>query len=177
MSDLFDQVTSSQDIFAKLLGKIPGFSGYIERQNRRAADKLLRDTVANRFEEIWRRISTVQRELVSQGAIEFVDDMESAAIKYRQFIDRVHNASYGYSGLFDSVKINEAELAKIYQYDLTLLTLADDANHAIDTVEASIGSDGLAAAIRNLTSLAAKAVDAFNHRSEVVLNVQDQPSQ
>ncbi len=49
MSDLFDQVTSSQDIVTKLLAKIPGFKGYIERQNRRAADKLLRDTVANRI--------------------------------------------------------------------------------------------------------------------------------
>ncbi len=177
MSDLFDQVTSSQDVLTKLLAKIPGFNGYIERQNRRAADKLLRDTVAGKFEEIWRRISTIQSDLVSQGALEFVDDMESAAIKYRQFIDRVKNASYGYSGLFDAVKINEAELTKIYQYDLALLTLVDEANRAVDTVEASIGTEGLPAAIRNLKSLATKAVDAFNQRSEVVLAQQDQPSQ
>ncbi len=177
MSDLFDQVTSSQDVLTKLLAKIPGFNGYIERQNRRAADKLLRDTVASKFEEVWRRISTIQSDLVSQGALEFVDDMESAAIKYRQFIDRVKNAAYGYSGLFDAVKINEAELTKIYQYDLALLTLVDEANRAVDTVEASIGTDGLPAAIRNLKSMATRAVDAFNHRSEVVLAQQDQPSQ
>jgi hypothetical protein len=177
MSDLFDQVTSSQDILTKLLAKIPGFSGYIERQNRRAADKLLRDTVANRFEEIWRRISTVQADLVSQGGLEYVDDLESAAIKYRQFIDRIKNASYGYSGVFDAVKINEAELAKIYQYDLAMFTLAEEANRAVDTVETSIGSDGLPASIRNLKSLATKAVDTFNHRSEIVLAQQDQPSQ
>ncbi len=36
MSDLFDQVTGDQDIFKKLASKIPGFDGYIERQNRRA---------------------------------------------------------------------------------------------------------------------------------------------
>lgn len=177
MSDLFDQVTSSQDILTKLLAKIPGFNGYIERQNRRAADKLLRDTVASRFEEIWHRISSIQTDLVSQGGIEYVDDMEAAAIKYRQFIDRVKNAAYGYSGLFDAVKINEAELTKIYQYDLAMLTLADEANRAIDTIEASIGSDGLPAAIRNLKSLATKAVDTFNHRSEVILAQTDQPSQ
>jgi hypothetical protein len=177
MSDLFDQVTSSEDLITKLLAKIPGFNGYIERQNRRAADKLLRDTVSNRFEEIWRRISAIQADLVSQGAIEYVDDMEGAAIKYRQFIDRVKNAAYGYSGVFDAVKINEPELVKIYQYDLALLTLVDEANRAVDTVESSIGTDGLPAAIRNLKSLATKAVDAFNHRSEVVLAQQDQPSQ
>ncbi len=169
MSDLFDQVTNSQDVVTKILAKIPGFGGYIERENRRAADKLLRDTVANRFEEIWKRVSSLQTDLVSQGAIEYVDDMEGAAIKFRQFIDRVKNASYGYSGLFDAVKINEAELLKIYQYDLALLDLAEESNRAVDTVETSIGTEGLPAAIRNLKSVASKAVDAYNHRSEIVL--------
>ena len=169
MSDLFDQVTNSQDVVTKILAKIPGFGGYIERENRRAADKLLRDTVANRFEEIWKRVSSLQADLVSQGAIEYVDDMEGAAIKFRQFIDRVKNASYGYSGLFDAVKINEAELLKIYQYDLALLDLAEESNRAVDTVETSIGTDGLPAAIRNLKSVASKAVEAYNHRSEIVL--------
>jgi len=177
MSDLFDQVTSGQDIVTSLLAKIPGFKGYIERQNRRAADKLLRDTVANEFEEIWKRISTLQADLVNQGGLEYVDDLEQAAVKYRQFIDRVKNAAYGYSGEFDAVKINETELTKIYQYDLTMLNLADEANRAVDTVETSIGTDGLPAAIRNLKSLATKAVDVFNHRSEIVLAQQDQPSQ
>jgi hypothetical protein len=177
MSDLFEKVTSSQDIFKKILGKIPGFSGYIERQNRRASDKLLRDTIASKFEEVWKRISAVQKDLVNQGAIEFLDDMESSAIKYRQFIDRIRNASYGYSGLFDAVKINETELAQIYQYDLEMLNLAEAANQAVDNVETSIGSDGLPAAIRHLNSQATAAVKAFNHRAEIVLGSQDQPSQ
>lgn len=176
MSDLFDQVTSSEDLITKLLAKIPGFTGYIERQNRRAADKLLRDTVANEFEEVWKRISTLQADLVSQGGLQYVDDLENSAIKYRQFIDRVRNATYGYSGLFDAIKINEAELAKIYAYDLSMLTLVDEANRAVDTVEASIGTDGMPAAIRNLRTIAGKAVDVYNHRSEIVL-AQNQTSQ
>ena len=49
MSDLFETVKGGQDIFKKLLSYIPGFSGYVERSNRRAADKLLRDQVAGRI--------------------------------------------------------------------------------------------------------------------------------
>ena len=177
MSDLFEKVTSSQDIFKKILGTDPGIGGYIERENRRSADKLLRDTIAGKFEEVWKRISAVQKDLVNQGAIEFLDDMESSAIKYRQFIDRVRNASYGYSGLFDAIKINETELAQIYQYDYEMLILADEANQAVDNVETSIGSDGLPAAIRNLNYQATNAVKVFNHRAEIVLGSQDQPSQ
>ncbi len=168
MSDMFDKVTSQQDIIKKLLSKIPGFSGYIERENRRSSDKVLRDLTASRLEESWKRISGLQRDLISQGAIHYVDDLEAASIKYRQVIDRVQKASYGYSGFFDAVKINEKELELIYQYDLAMLDQVELANKAIDNVETSIGSDGLPAAIRNLITIADQAVSAFDKRAEVI---------
>ena len=65
MSDLFDKVTGQMDVFKKLASYIPGFNGYIERQNRRAADKLLRESVAARFEELWKRASEIQTSMVS----------------------------------------------------------------------------------------------------------------
>jgi len=177
MSDLFDRVTADQDIFKKIFSKVPGFSGYIERQNRRASDKLLRESVANHFEQLWQRISAIQRDLISQGSIEYVDDLESSAIKLRQFIDRVRTASYGYSGFFDAIKINVDELAQVYQYDYTLLQLEDVVSRAIDNVEASIGSDGLPAAIRNLTNTARQCVEAFDKRTEVMIGVAGAASQ
>jgi hypothetical protein len=103
--------------------------------------------------------------------------MESAAIKLRQFIDRIRTAAYGYSGLFDAVKINEAELAKVYQYDLALLQSVDDVAKAVDNLETAIGTDGLPAAIRQLTTLAQQAVVAFNKRAEVMIGGITPPSQ
>ncbi len=168
MSDMFDKVTSQQDIIKKLLSKIPGFSGYIERENRRSSDKILRDTVSSRLEDVWKRISSLQRDLLNQGEIRVIDDLEAAAIKFRQVIDRIKKASYGYSGFFDAVKINEEELALIYQYDLSMMDQVDVANKAVDTVETSIGTDGLPAAIRNLVSVADQCVVAFDKRAEVI---------
>jgi len=169
MSDLFDKVTADQDIFKKLLSKVPGFKGYIELENRRSSDKLLRGVVAERYEEQWKRISGLQRDLISQGGLAYVDDLESAAIKVRQFIDRVKTATYGYAGLFDAVKVRQDELEKMYQYDLNLLDGAEEFKRAVDNVEASIGSDGLIASIRHLTSLAQEMVDLFNRRAEVIM--------
>ena len=168
MSDLYQRVTAEEDIFKKILKKIPGFSGYFERQNRRAADKLLRETVANLHEEQYQRISTLQTELISQGELNSIDDLESAAIKLRQFIDRLRTAAYGYAGFFDAVKVNEAELAAVYQYDYAMLEQVDTVSRAIDNVEASLGTDGLPAAIRNLKSTARKCVETFNRRNEVL---------
>ena len=168
MSDIYQRVTSQQDIFKQILAKVPGFNGYVERENRRSSDKLLRETIANRFEGLWGRISALQRDLVSHGGIAYVSDLESAAILLRQFIDRVRTGAYGYAGLFDAAKINEAELAQIYQYDYAMLELADTTSKAIDNVEASVGTDGLPAAIRNLVTIARQCVDTYDKRVELL---------
>ena len=169
MDDFFQKVTNQQDPFKRLASFIPGFGGYIERQNRRDADKLLRDTVARRFEEQYQRASQLQTDLISAGKIEFVDDMEKAVIKLRTFIDKISTAPRGYSGLFDAVKINERELESIYQFDTAFFDLAEQVGRGLDNVEASIADDAaLPAAIRNITSLARMAVETYNRRSEAV---------
>jgi len=173
MSDLGDQILSKisggKDLITNLMSKIPGYSGYVKRQERRASDKLLRETIAARFEEQWGRVSALQQDFINEGEIAYVDDLEKAAIKLRTFADRVKTASRGYSGFFDAVKINEAELEKLLQYDNALLEMADEVARAIDNVQASMGSDGLKAAIRNLTTVAQQCIDAFNKREEIIL--------
>lgn len=167
---ILQKVTEQMDPFKKILSKIPGFKGYMERQNRRDADKILREAIADRYDQLWQRISAIQRDLISQGGITYVDDLEAAAIKLRTFADRVRRATRGYSSLFAAVKINEAELEKLYAYDATLLDMADEVSRAIDNVEASMGSDGLPAAIRHLTTVSRQAVEAFDQREEVIVN-------
>lgn len=169
MSDLFNQITDDQDIIRKLLSKIPGFKGYVERENRRAADKILREAIADRYEELWKRVSSLQTDLISTGGLEFIDDIERAAIKIRQFIDRIRHASYGYSPFFNATKVNEEELAKVYEYDLALLENLDVVSRAVDNIETSFGTDGLPAAIRHLTTLSQQTIDVFNRRSEVLM--------
>jgi hypothetical protein len=128
----------------------------------------MRESVADHFESLYKRISALQTDFISQGEILYVDDLEKAAIKLRTFIDKIRRASYGYSGFFDAIKINEEELARVYEYDATLLDLEDEVSNAIDNVEASMGSDGLPASIRHLTSKAQDCIDAFNRRDEVM---------
>ncbi len=169
MSDLFDKVTGQMDFVKKLASHIPGFSGYVERQNRRAADKLLRETVSDRFEELWKRTSNVQTDMVNAGMIALMDDMEQAAIQLRTFADKIRTATYGYAGFFDAVKINETELTQLYQFDLAFFDVAEQIGHGLDNIEASMGDEaGLKAAIRNLISLTREAVNTFDRRYEMI---------
>ncbi len=173
-----DDETQSGDVYGKVnqwrssveafLEKIPGLGGYIERDNRRSADKLVRDAVAFRAEELVGRISEIQTVLVSEGQYEYLDDIERAVTKMRIFVDSVRTASYGYSSFFDNVQINEPELDQLYQYDMELMQGLDGMVSAIDNVNLSVGTDGLPASIRNLTGRAQSLVDAFNNRQHLL---------
>ncbi|MFZ2095433.1 MAG: hypothetical protein WAV05_02235 [Anaerolineales bacterium] len=173
MSDIKDQIfqkiTNSMDIFKKIASKIPGFKGYVERQNRRDSDKLIRDTIFQRFRELEGRVSDLQVEFINQGEINLIDDLEKAALRLRTFADRVRTAPRGYSSLFEAVKINEAELAKLYEYDATLLDKTDEVSRAIDNIQASVGTDGLPAAIRNLQTISKECIKAYDRRQEVLV--------
>ncbi len=171
MSDILEKVTGDQDFFKKILAKIPGFKGYIERGDRRLSDKILREKIADEFEVHYQRVSSLQRDLISQGELQYIDDLEASALKLRQFIDRVRTASYGYAGIFDAIKIKQDELDQVYQYDYALLALSDEVASAVDNVETSIGTEGLDAALRHLRTVSQQCVDAFNKRSEVMQGI------
>lgn len=172
MGDLFDKVTSGQDPLTKLIGKIPGFKGYIERSSRRAADKLLREQIAKDYSALRARVGEIQQDLASSGELLYLDDLETAAMKLQTFMDKISNAAYGYSGFFDAVKINEAELAKIYEFDAAFMDMAEEIGRAIDNVESSVGTDGISAAIRHLVGLTRDLVTTFERRDEVVTAIQ-----
>lgn len=172
MGDLYDKVTEGQDPLTKLISKIPGFNGYIEKNTRRAADKLLREQISGTYTELWKRVGNLQQDLTSAGELQHLDELETAAMKMQTFIDKVSNAAYGYAGFFDAIKIKEEELAKIYQFDATLLEMSDEVSRAIDNVETSIGSDGLPAAIRHLVGLSRDLVSTFERRDEVVVAIE-----
>jgi len=173
----FGTVTGDLDPIKKILGKIPGFKGYIERQSRRDADKLIRDSLFNQFRELETRVTQVERMFIDEGEIDFIDELERSAIKLRTFADRIRTATRGYSGLFDAVKINEEELAKLYEYDAGMFDQADLVSSAIDNIEASIGTDGIKAAIRNLETAAAQAIKTFDHREDVLHGVSGNQSE
>lgn len=168
MGELFDKISSDEDPITKLLSKIPGFSGYIERKERREADKLIREQIAREFEVIRGKVSELQEQFASSGELTYLDDLEKAAMKLQTFIDKVSNAEYGYSGFFDAVKINEEELAKIYEFDLALLDSGDAITAAIENVTASVDTDGLPAAVRHLVGLTRDLVTTFEGRDEIL---------
>jgi hypothetical protein len=139
MTDLTGQIKDQRGGFAKLLSKIPGFKGYMEKETRRDADKLVRDVVAAKFTDQADRLTELQNDLLSNGGFEYVDDVEQSAVKLRLFIDRVKTAPRGYAGVFDAVQVKEDQLDQLYNFDYQLLGEVDNLAAAIDQCRIALG--------------------------------------
>jgi hypothetical protein len=170
MSDLIDKVESERGTLERLGRKIPGFRGYLAREKRRDADKLLRDAIAQRFEAQLRRLPDLQIQLVSAGRIEYVDDVERAVTRLNTFVDRVKTTPRGYAGFFDAVKVNEDELERLYQWDMQLLNEADKIALSVDALAAAIGGTGdTGAAVRDLVASSAAINELYSKREQALL--------
>ncbi len=169
MIDPMEKITEGKDLVGKIQNFVSGFLGYYDRDRRREADKLLREGIAARYEAEWSRISDVQASLVSAKQLEYLDEIESAAIKLRTFVDRVRGAPRGYSGFFDAVRVKKDELQQIYAYDLTLLESSERLRTAVDQLAGAVGKDGLHEAIHNLTEVARESTRLYESRAEVIL--------
>jgi hypothetical protein len=169
-SDYLDTVESSLGGMESVARKIPGYSGYKEKELRREADKLLRTELASKFDDQRRRVSGLQQQLVSQAKIEFLDDLERAVMKLQLLIDSIKTASYGYAGLFDAVKVKEGQLDALYAFDNQMLGFVDEVAADVDRLTSAItAGEGIGDAVGTLVSTVDEANQAFRHREEAIL--------
>ncbi len=170
MNELLDKISGGRGGLEKLVGSIPGYKGYKEKEMRREADRLLRETLARKYEEQWSRLSGVQKRLMSAGGIEFLDDVEGAATKLRGFIDKLKTAAMGYGGLFDAVKVDEAALDKLYAFDSALADGLTQISGTIDAIDAAIAArQGVPEAISRFDDQCRYLVTTFDQRKQVLL--------
>jgi hypothetical protein len=168
--DLLDRIEAAAGNLEALVSKIPGYKGYKEKELRREADKLLRMQIARQLEDQRRQLAELQAGLVRQAQIEYVDDLERAAMKLQRLIDRIQTASYGYAGLFDAVKVKEQQLDGLYQFDRDMLGYADEIAAEMDHVGSAIeAGEGVSQAISDLADAVEQANRTFGHREEVIL--------
>ncbi len=170
MGDIYEKIKDSRTALEKLTNFIPGWSGYQERQTRRKADQLLRQTLADKLTGQRRRLDVAQKDLINHGKMDLLDDVGSAVTQLQTFIDRVRLASYGYSGLFDAAKINEAELEQMYNFDAALFEYVERLDAANDRLQEVIPSgQGLVETIRILQDICREANSTFDQREHVIL--------
>ncbi len=132
-----ERVQESEKLLERIMLIVPGFRGYQLREQRREADRIVRDYIYRSL-ELSRDDSTRCLQLLSDSkATELIEPMNRLVAKLDRIAERINHASYGYSGFFDSIKIEETELDQMLAYDTQLMELA----RKVATVAASFRGD------------------------------------
>ena len=163
------RIEDSRGGLEALISKIPGYHGYKEKENRRAADKLLRDQLTKQLDEQRRRLADLQRNLVDSGGLLMVDDLDRAVTKVQKLADKIRTATYGYAGIFDAVKVKEEQLDALYTFDEGMLQQVASVQTAIDALATAIDASGdVKAAIKAVVSAADQAETTWRQRESAI---------
>lgn len=169
--DLRQRVEGALSSFEELMRKIPGYKGYKDKELRREADKLLRLRAARGFEEQRRRLNGVQVELTNAGRLGVIVTLDRALMKLQFLIDRLKTASYGYAGLLDAIKVKEAELDALYEFDASLLDSVGKVKDLIDAVAAAKMDEDVAKTGNELLGVLEEINETFSKRQDVIVGV------
>ncbi|HEY3120515.1 MAG TPA: hypothetical protein VGL15_07820 [Vicinamibacteria bacterium] len=144
MDPILDKARGGQNALERIANAIPGFRGYREKELRRDADKLQREHLASRLDESKRGLDRLADRATRGGGLEAINDIETARKRLDRVANRIRYADRGYAGFFDTVKVDERALQRVYEFDMALL----EAVEAIRTMLAGAEGAGAAAAVK-----------------------------
>lgn len=164
------QIAGSQSGFEQLVAGIPGYKGYKEKELRREADKALRTHLAGRFDEARRRLLGAMDQLTSAGRLGEVAALQKANLRLQLLVDRLRTAPHAYAGWFDAIKVQQAELDRLYAFDSALAAGADRVSELVAKVagQAAAG-ESTSAEAGALANVIDELNDTFARRSEAII--------
>jgi hypothetical protein len=114
MAKVKETIREQRNALERLCSRIPGFRGYLDREARREADKLLRDHGASRLERVVREL----HEVAANSALDQLNDLQELMNEVEKLRAELRYADRGYSGFFDEIKLDSpAALDAVYEKD------------------------------------------------------------
>jgi len=169
-----ERVQASEKPLERLMLILPGFRGYKLREERREADRIVRDYIYRALEQARDNLMGCFQSLSDSKVAELMEPMNRIVAKLDQVAEKVNRASYGYSGFFDSIKVEEPELENMLAYDSQLMDLVRKVSDATSSFKADVSQGKLENARMNQQALDASIGNldsAFDQRKAVIEGV------
>ena len=169
-----ERIQGNEKLLERLMLIIPGFRGYKLREQRREADRIVRNYAYQALEHSRDDLTTCLQSLSDAKASELMEPENRLIAKLDRVAEKINRASYGYSGFFDAVKVEESELDNMLAYDTQLMDSVRKINDATTSFKADLTQGKLDNARTTQQSLDT-AIDsleaAFDQRKAVIEGV------
>jgi hypothetical protein len=173
--DYLGKVRGERSLLEKIMGYIPGYRGYKEKELRRESDRLIRMDVVNRlkaaktaFRRTFANPLAVQK-LSGEDTYRF-EAFNSRLDRVTQRIDR---AVAGYAGMFDAIKVKEDKLDSVIKHDLSLIENAESIKVDVEkATRIGVGTEDWQAAMDALISKIEEFDRLIDERSNLLRGLQ-----
>jgi hypothetical protein len=172
--DLRETIRADRSLVEKIAFYIPVYHGYREREDRRDADKLLRDYVARKLKDVQKDLKEVYRSAMAADLTELSAKLDSAIALFDKLRSRIEHADYGYASLWGALKIREEELDRMYELDERLVKYPEVLSARVEALSRAVESENIKKASTALADLVAdlrKFDKAFGERKDYILKV------
>ena len=102
----------------RLLNRVPGYTGYRQKESMRDDDRRLREEIARELTQAIDRLTTVSSKLAGERKFDHISQIEDTIGRVRHIESRVRTATYGYGGLFSDRSVDEFALQQLKQFDV-----------------------------------------------------------
>lgn len=167
-----------RDRLRRLAERVPGFSGYTRKEERREADRVLRTHLAERLEQQRAKIEDIQAALLNTSRFGQLTAVEASVVRLQTIADEIRTASYGYAGWFDEGQVDEEELGAIYAYDVSLadgITWVEANRERLSTAIQDGDEDAFASAAADLSDTLDRLADQVVRRRQLITDVKRPP--
>lgn len=160
------------NIVERLMRKIPGFGGYLDRERRRDADKLQREFLAKCTTEIKRQIQDLGEQLLASGNLGMMTKLDGITNRLDRVTERIRHAAQGYAGFFEINQVNSAELDRIYEHDLSLHNEIDHIHETMAALQTAVDcNDNVGPRVNDLQKLVNALDQKLNEREAILKGV------
>ena len=167
MADLHEKSVGQRNVVQRIAEMIPGFSGYLEKERRRDVDQMQRNFCGDKLSSQKSVIKRVLNDVISGGDIDGITPFEKIMNRIDTVALKIKNADRGYSGLFDTIKVGDDQLAKVYEFDLSLAEAVTEVANKVATLNAG-AKDKALETVREISSLVDKVEEYFGQREEIL---------
>lgn len=128
-----EEHSENRGVVENILRRIPGFAGYLSKENRRASDQLARQWLSDRLQQAKRNLDDYARGLAEAAQIDELPQVDRLRGRVDRLIARLRGAPAGYSGFFDLVQVDDELLEKVYDHDVRLIEEVDQLAMALES--------------------------------------------
>lgn len=173
--DIRTTVDQNQGVLKRLQLLVPGFRGYRQTEDLRAADSLLRRQVADKVGRARGTVESVRSSLTQAGQFQHLTDLAPLIADLQRLEGEIRHAEQGYTGISPAVRVNTQTLDRMYEYDYGFALAGTQLGDGIEALPAVAGSgdaSALGAAIATARGRVSQLDSAFRARLKAVEQIQ-----